>query len=212
MSSCQPVRHSSDQSFSCSSVHISYLNRSIRCFSAHCEESGDGLIGREVRVGARLNGWYNDDGSYRAEVIEQANHPNYGEQGLDSDFMLMLVDGAFELGGDVIIDISSEESDYTAGKKLHVIGLGVTEFGSVSPQLLDAEVLAYDQTECEVIYGAPPDGITENMFCAGVPEGGIDSCQGDRYAGPQTFTAKFVVLRAFCAFLTSTYFRLLLFL
>jgi hypothetical protein len=142
------------------------------------------MIGRQVRVGAHINSWYNNDGSYRSDVINQINHPNFNEVTLDNDFMLMLLQGDFELGGDVTIDMSSEESDYTAGNKLHVVGLGITEFGYVSSELLDGEVQAYDQAECEAIYGAPPNGATENMFCAGVPQGGIDSCQGDRYVRP----------------------------
>jgi Trypsin len=155
----------------------------IRFRPAHCEKSGDGMIDREVRVGAQLRGWYNNDGSYRTAVIRQVNHPNFNEDTLDSDFMLMLVEDSFELGSDVTIDLSSDETDYTAGNTLNVIGMGTTEFGYLSPELLEAEVLAYNQAECEAIYGAPPSGITENMFCAGVPQGGVDSCQGDRYVG-----------------------------
>ncbi|KAG7357151.1 trypsin-like serine protease [Nitzschia inconspicua] len=147
--------------------------------AAHCEQSGSGMVGYEVRVGARVNGWYHSDGSILATVEKQANHPNFNERTVDFDFMLMLLEESLEIGGDTVIELSDDESDLAPQTKLHVIGMGVTEFGFVAPELKDAEVEAFSQETCEAVYGAPPGGVTESMFCAGLPEGGVDSCQGD---------------------------------
>jgi trypsin len=149
--------------------------------AAHCEKSGSGMLGYEVRVGARLNGWYNDDGSEIGTVVRQANHPNFSPQTIDNDFMLLKLEEDFQLKGDTRVFLSDDPDDLAPNKKLHVVGMGLTEFGYVSSELLDAEVEAYSQPDCEAIYGAPPGGVTENMFCAGIPEGGTDACQGDRY-------------------------------
>jgi trypsin len=141
------------------------------------------MVGNEVRVGARVNAWYNHDGSVLATVKDQANHPNFNIQTIDNDFMLMLLEESFELGGSIRVLLSDAESDLSPESKLHVIGMGVTEFGYVASELRDAEVEAFSQETCEAIYGAPPEGLTESMFCAGLPQGGVDSCQGDRYVG-----------------------------
>ncbi|XP_026732150.1 trypsin-like [Trichoplusia ni] len=59
-----------------------------------------------------------------------------------------------------------------------VIGWGVTdEGGSVSNTLQEVKVPIVSNTECkERSYGRR---ITENMMCAGEPDGGRDACQGD---------------------------------
>jgi secreted trypsin-like serine protease len=68
------------------------------------------------------------------------------------------------------------------GKKVTVIGWGaMREGGGTTPRLMEVEVTAQDQEVCEDNYQAVAPGIriTQNMWCAGVPEGGKDSCQGD---------------------------------
>lgn len=139
------------------------------------------MPGNEVRIGARLNGWYNSDGSLRTTVKKQANHPDFDRRSINNDYMLLLLEESFELAGNTRLVLSDKESDYAPDTVYHVMGLGMTEFGFVSGELLDAEVKKFSQPTCESIYGAPPTGVTESMICAGVLEGGVDSCQGDRY-------------------------------
>ncbi|CAB3236049.1 unnamed protein product [Arctia plantaginis] len=59
-----------------------------------------------------------------------------------------------------------------------VIGWGVTEQGgSISNTLQEVKVPIVSNEECRVrSYG---QRVTENMLCAGEPEGGRDACQGD---------------------------------
>uniref|UniRef100_A0A8C0E7Q5 Peptidase S1 domain-containing protein n=1 Tax=Bubo bubo TaxID=30461 RepID=A0A8C0E7Q5_BUBBB len=50
-------------------------------------------------------------------------------------------------------------------------------FSAKLPQNLQcAAIQTFGRNKCTRAYGA---AITPNMFCAGVPQGGIDSCQGD---------------------------------
>ncbi|MEZ4608195.1 MAG: serine protease [Deinococcales bacterium] len=44
-------------------------------------------------------------------------------------------------------------------------------------QLQQAQVPIVDQRECQSALS--PAQVTENMLCAGYPQGGVDSCQGD---------------------------------
>jgi secreted trypsin-like serine protease len=69
------------------------------------------------------------------------------------------------------------------GKNLTVIGWGVTETGHGSSELREVDVTVQDSATCQQNYKNNPATkdtiITANMFCAGQPEGGKDSCGGD---------------------------------
>ena len=63
-----------------------------------------------------------------------------------------------------------------------VIGWGATSEGAqTTPQLMRVWVDVQDRATCEANYQEviPSTDITDNMLCAGLPEGGQDSCQGD---------------------------------
>jgi secreted trypsin-like serine protease len=63
-----------------------------------------------------------------------------------------------------------------------VIGWGTTaEAGRTTPQLMRVWVDIQDRALCQTNYQQviPSIQISDNMFCAGLPEGGQDSCQGD---------------------------------
>ena len=47
--------------------------------------------------------------------------------------------------------------------------------GEINPYLYEVEVPIVDQEQCKSYYA--PDLITDDMMCAGLPEGGKDSCQ-----------------------------------
>ncbi len=75
-----------------------------------------------------------------------------------------------------------------AGTQTLIMGWGATEveeMGNIginpSDVLLTANQQIVSRSDCEMIYGDGPDGITDFMICAGaVEEGGTaDACQGD---------------------------------
>lgn len=66
-----------------------------------------------------------------------------------------------------------------------VTGYGLMQPGyiiSLADQLQAAEIFIFSLTKCNATY---LQSIKPGMFCAGVPEGGIDSCNGDS-GGPVT--------------------------
>jgi secreted trypsin-like serine protease len=80
-----------------------------------------------------------------------------------------------------------------------VIGWGATSEGSgTTPQLMRVWVDIQDSVTCEANYQEviPSIEITDNMLCAGLPEGGQDSCQGDSggFLGAPLGNGKYVQL------------------
>lgn len=66
-----------------------------------------------------------------------------------------------------------------------VTGYGLMQPGfalSLADQLQVAQIYIFSSTQCNAIYS---QNIKPGMFCAGVPEGGKDSCNGDS-GGPVT--------------------------
>jgi secreted trypsin-like serine protease len=80
-----------------------------------------------------------------------------------------------------------------------VIGWGATsENSGTTPQLMRVWVDIQDTATCEANYQEeiPSVDITDNMLCAGLPEGGQDSCQGDSggFLGAPLGNGKYVQL------------------
>ena len=95
---------------------------------------------------------------------------------------------AFGLGVQPIALTSVEPP---AGALAVVTGWGtLTPGGSLPLQLQAVEVNITSRAACNSAY-AQYGGITVNMICAGVPEGGKDACQGDS-GGPLVVGGKLV--------------------
>ena len=80
-----------------------------------------------------------------------------------------------------------------------VIGWGATAEGaSTTPQLMRVWVDIQDSALCQANYQQviPSIQISDNMLCAGLPEGGQDSCQGDSggFLGAPLGNGKYVQL------------------
>ncbi|KAK2859692.1 hypothetical protein Q5P01_004312 [Channa striata] len=72
----------------------------------------------------------------------------------------------------------SEGQNVTTGRKCFIAGWGQDAEGGSPPNVLqEAEVPLVDQVQCQD--ELPEYTITSSMLCAGYPEGGIDSCNGD---------------------------------
>jgi secreted trypsin-like serine protease len=134
--------------------------------AAHCVDMWD-----EVRIGVQ-DAFNPNDGVVR-RVIKEIIHPNYS--GGANDIMLL------KLESPVSIQPVAYEKSKTAPEAeetLTVMGFGVTSEGvAESPVLLQVDVFAIDDSTCFSQYDGGIDVDVE--FCAGVPNGGKDSCQGD---------------------------------
>lgn len=102
-------------------------------------------------------------------------HPLYNSSSTAYDYLVMKLDSA---ATQTPIPLNGNSSDPVVGQDLTVIGFGTTSANStVLPTILQQVVVNYvDDTTCKSIYGS---NVDSNDFCAGVPQGGKDSCLGD---------------------------------
>uniref|UniRef100_A0A674H2Z6 Peptidase S1 domain-containing protein n=1 Tax=Taeniopygia guttata TaxID=59729 RepID=A0A674H2Z6_TAEGU len=102
-------------------------------------------------------------------------HPRYDPRRNDNDFMLLHLDAPVQFGPRVK-RIRLAARCPRAGQNCSVSGWGTTKSpGARLPRDLQcAQVQTFGPRQCARAYG---NAVTPNMFCAGVPQGGVDSCQ-----------------------------------
>lgn len=137
----------------------------------------------------------------RMHVEQIVSHPGYDASTQDNDIALLKLLGPApdQLKTATVATTELAEEHGANGDDVTVIGWGTTtEGGSTTPRLMQVTVQVQDRQQCQDNYQAfiPGIEITENMFCAGVPEGGKDSCQGDSggFIGAPTGEGNYVQL------------------
>nr|AAZ78212.1 trypsin [Blattella germanica] len=141
--------------------------------AAHCV---DGVSADEAsfRAGSSASG----SGGSVHQASQLSANPQYDYWTIDFDIAVARVSTPFSFGAGVQA-ISLATSEPSAGEVATVSGYGTTSSGGSLPnQLQVVQVPIVDRQQCNEAY-ADYDGITANMICAAVPEGGKDSCQGD---------------------------------
>ncbi|XP_063055195.1 complement C1r subcomponent-like [Engraulis encrasicolus] len=125
------------------------------------------------------------------EVDSVHIHPNYigtsgGRKDFDNDIALIKLVNPITFGEDIMpLCLPRPDSQYPTGKLGSVSGFGVDEKGSVLNELRYVRLPLVDQAKCRASIDAQKSvasdisDFTDNMFCAGFPEGSKDTCQGD---------------------------------
>uniref|UniRef100_A0A8C8RNF5 Peptidase S1 domain-containing protein n=1 Tax=Pelusios castaneus TaxID=367368 RepID=A0A8C8RNF5_9SAUR len=104
-------------------------------------------------------------------------HPNYNSTTHDSDLMLLKLQNVARINN-YVRTIDLPDNCPEPNTECVVSGWGTIK----TPQVYYPDVLQCGNlyilrnTDCNKIY---PNAVTENMLCAGVTKGGVDSCQGD---------------------------------
>jgi len=109
-------------------------------------------------------------------------YPNYNPNNSDGDLALLELTTPATLNSRVgVIPLLLSPADdalVNPGLLATVAGWGVTrEGGQLSPTLRKVSLPIVANTTCN--QALPGPAITQNMLCAGYPQGGKDSCQGD---------------------------------
>ena len=155
--------------------------------AAHCvpdtePEEVDIYVGASVLPSGGPNP--GSGGGVRSAVDGIIVHEAYDDLTSDNDIALLHVTGPIPAELKTAVAATPEHDKqyvFPLGDAV-VIGWGATEEGGgTTPQLMRVWVDIQDSELCEANYKEviPNLEITDNMLCAGLPEGGQDSCQGD---------------------------------
>ena len=150
--------------------------------AAHC--TADALRA-DVWIGANDRPWTRPALRYRATLKSGAvwTHPDFRSATFKNDVGLIRLDRPAPQRK-VVFVLPEDDRLWPAGVEAAIIGWGdTTEGGKSADVLLQARVPIIADTDCAVAYppltGKPFPFDATSMFCAGRPEGGVDSCQGD---------------------------------
>ncbi|KAJ8005191.1 hypothetical protein DPEC_G00144070 [Dallia pectoralis] len=126
------------------------------------------------------------------EIASIVLHPKYnGSKGdYDHDIALIYLKHSISFNTNVMpLCLPTNYSKYPTGKNGLVSGFGLMESDMSTNDLMYAQIPVVDQKTCRKSIENMNRSLTDNMFCAGVPEGGVDSCQGDS-GGPYVLKEK----------------------
>eukprot|EP00058_Branchiostoma_floridae_P004012 XP_002589500.1 hypothetical protein BRAFLDRAFT_88359 [Branchiostoma floridae] len=152
------------------------LNSQWVLSAAHCLVSGMTVVAGEHDLSR-------NDGHEQSRGVERIiPHPNYNDNTLDNDIMLIKLSSPVTISS-WVSPASLPDSMVSAGTNVIVTGWGNT--GSNYPDKLQkVRVPVISRATCNGA-NAYAGAVTTNMFCAGYMDGGKDSCQGDS-GGPVT--------------------------
>ncbi|XP_030639723.1 complement C1r-A subcomponent [Chanos chanos] len=154
--------------------------------AAHNLKSGSGVTPKES---VKLYVGHNDVKvrleSTPLEIASIHIHPQYqGNNNFDNDIALIKLARPLTFNSEVQpLCLPPEGAKYE--RSGWVSGFGYTEEMSISNELRYIVLPLVDQTECRNSFerlkqeNIPVMPFTGNMFCAGLPEGGADTCSGD---------------------------------
>uniref|UniRef100_A0AAY4A3I9 Vitamin K-dependent protein C n=1 Tax=Denticeps clupeoides TaxID=299321 RepID=A0AAY4A3I9_9TELE len=115
-----------------------------------------------------------------------SNEKVKASENFDHDIALIKLKRRYTFNSNVMpLCLPPENAIYNAGTPGLVSGFGITENYTISSQLRYIQLPVVDQEKCqrfidkERVHSKDVSVFTDNMFCAGFPEGGADSCQGD---------------------------------
>jgi secreted trypsin-like serine protease len=165
----------------------SLIDRSWVVTAAHCvpnttAEEVDVYIGSTVLPSGRGNA--GGQAGKRQHVKRIISHQQYDPDTNDNDIALLnLTEPAPQnFASAAVATPDIDKTKGAPGSTVTVVGWGTTqEGGSTTPRLREVDVKVQESALCLANYQAvlPSAKITKNMFCAGRPQGGADSCQGD---------------------------------
>ncbi|KAM5349925.1 hypothetical protein ACJ41O_006430 [Fusarium nematophilum] len=151
------------------------LNADTVLTAAHCS-TGQTASRVQVRAGSLKR----NTGGTLVGVSQIIIHPSYSSSTINNDVAIWRLSTPISTGSSVsYARLPAQGSDPVAGSLATVAGWGTTsEGGTSSPvDLRKVTVPIVSRATCRAQYGT--SRITNNMFCAGLEQGGKDSCQGD---------------------------------
>ncbi|KAH8808584.1 trypsin-like cysteine/serine peptidase domain-containing protein [Xylogone sp. PMI_703] len=143
--------------------------------AAHCSV---GTSPSSVRVRAGTLTWAS--GGTQVGVSSILVNPSYNSRLTDNDVAVWHLSSSLPQSSTIgYATLPAQGEDPAAGSTVTTAGWGVTSenSGSLPSRLNKVSVPVVSRASCRADYGT--SAITNNMFCAGLTQGGKDSCSGD---------------------------------
>lgn len=156
----------------------SLIARDVVLTAAHCG------VGRISAVLGRHD--VNDGDGEVLSIRGEVPHPEYSDELVDNDFMLVFLEGTPTANNIITVKLNSDPSFPNAGQDMTVMGWGDTDprdgldFQTPSNVLMNVDVAYISNEECEAadgVVGSYSGLISESEMCARTA--GRDSCKGD---------------------------------
>jgi len=177
----------------------SILNRRTIITAAHCFNSYKAGIPVEY-LQLRYNTIFNNTAGHLAKVSEVIIHENYDRDTFESDIAIIITDAPLILNEDEVFSAKPvtlpRPGDDLIMSNVRISGWGYQkeESNEISAKLMTQMIPAVDRETCRRAYA--PKHITDEMICAGLNKGGVDTCQGDS-GGPLTIGRELVGIVSF---------------
>ncbi|KAM3421947.1 Trypsin-7 [Cercospora zeina] len=148
------------------------INANTALTAAHCVE-----MGGTFTVVAGTNQWR--FGGVRSGVPQIIIHGGYDSQTLDNDFAILKLSTPIAQSENIAYAfLPPAGSDPAPNTPATVAGWGATRTnGQATEDLMAVQVPIVHPDTCARVLA--PALFSQNMICAGYPEGGRDACQGD---------------------------------
>ncbi|XP_018326582.1 trypsin-1-like isoform X2 [Agrilus planipennis] len=142
--------------------------------AAHCTEFYN-VNDLAIRAGTSKT----NSGGVVIKVADVAIHPKFNYSTLDYDISLLNLTTPLKFGSKIrAVNLPKAKQKIEPGANATVAGYGLLSQGGVYSDHLQAVTVPIVSMEsCRKSYGT--GNITDRMLCAGLPEGGKDSCQAD---------------------------------
>lgn len=163
--------------------------------AAHCLYRNNGKV-KAIRAGSSDRG----RGGQVVKIARYIIHPRYDHDAVDYDFALLALRSDLALTGTGAgvrpIGLPAANETVGGGALCFVSGWGDTHRPNESSRVLrGATVFTVEQRMCRTLM-ARYFPITPAMLCAGLPDGGKDSCNGDS-GGPLVWRDKLIGVVSF---------------
>ncbi|KAF7708399.1 complement C1r-A subcomponent-like isoform X2 [Silurus meridionalis] len=137
----------------------------------------------------KVSDYFESNTSFKALPIESFHiHPGYKRPDYNNDIALIKLASSLTFNAGVM-PVCLPAQDSGLQNSGWVSGFGITEryrtanhLRYITLPIVDQEVCCFSFEEVKKT-GGNVSNLTENMFCAGLPEGGKDTCQGDAGSG-----------------------------
>uniref|UniRef100_A0A3P9J6H3 Peptidase S1 domain-containing protein n=1 Tax=Oryzias latipes TaxID=8090 RepID=A0A3P9J6H3_ORYLA len=156
----------------------SLINSQWILSAAHCFKSTSNVV---VSLG-RITEQGSNPHQVSLSVSKIIVHPNYDSRTNNNDLTLLKLASPVTFNDYIRpVCLAAAGSDFPGGTSSWVTGFGTLSSGDdqrirpLASTLQEVNIPIVSNTQCNSAYG----GITNQMICAGLTTGGLDSCQGD---------------------------------